>query len=113
MGEIVRDVFIVLFSLTGVFFFIGGTVGLLRCPDLYARLHPSTKCDTLGACSIVLALIVHAGFSFVTLKLVAVVFFLLLSSATCGHAIGRSALKSRIVPWHKPGVKPWPLKENP
>jgi len=112
LGEYVRDAFIVLFSLTGLFFFVGGTVGLLRCPDLYTRLHPSTKCDTLGACSILLALIIHAGFSFVTLKLLAVAFFLLLSSATCGHAIGRSAFRSGVVPWHKPGVKPWPTEEE-
>ena len=109
MGRYVQDGFTVFFCMTGLLFFVGGTVGLLRCPDLYARLHPSTKCDTLGACSIVLALIIQAGFSFVTLKLLAVVFFLLLSSATCGHAIGRSALRTRVVPWHKPGVKPWPL----
>lgn len=112
MGKIVLNAFIVLFSLTGIFFFVGGIVGLLRCPDFYARLHPSTKCDTLGACAFVLALCLKAGFSFVTLKLLAVVFFLLLSSATCGHAIGRSGFRSRIVPWHKPGVRPWPLEEG-
>jgi multicomponent Na+:H+ antiporter subunit G len=112
MAKVVQYSFVVAFSLTGLFFFIGGTVGLLRCPDLYARLHPSTKCDTLGACSIILALIILAGFSFVTLKLLAVAFLLLLSSATCGNAIGRSAFKRRVVPWHKPGVKPWPLEED-
>lgn len=112
MGEYVRDAFIVLFSLTGLFFFVGGTVGLLRCPDLYARLHPSTKCDTLGACSVILALCLRAGLSFPVLKLLAIAFFLLLSSATCGHAIGRSAFRSGVVPWHKPGVKPWPIREE-
>jgi len=109
LGKEVQYAIIVFFSLTGVFFFIAGTVGLLRCPDLYARLHPSTKCDTLGACSIILALCIYSGFSFVTLKLLAIAFFLLLSSATCGHSIGRSAFRNHIVPWHKPGVKPWPL----
>lgn len=112
MADNVRDAFSILFCLTGVFFFVGGTVGLLRCPDLYARLHPSTKADTLGACSIILALIIQAGASFVTLKLLLVAFFLLLSSATCGHAIGRSAYRTGIVPWHKPGVKPWTIEEE-
>jgi len=112
VGEIILDALTVLFSLTAVFFFVGGTVGLLRCPDLYARLHPSTKCDTLGACSAILALCLQAGASFVTLKLLAVAFFLLLSSATCGHAIGRSAFRRRVVPWHKPGVTPWPPVEE-
>jgi len=112
LAEVVRDSLTVIFCCTGIVFLLGGTVGLLRCPDLYARLHPSTKCDTLGACSVALALILQAGFSFVTLKLLAVVFFLMLSSAVCGHSIGRSAFMNRIVPWHKPGVTPWPLEDE-
>ncbi len=113
MAETVRDALVVLFCAAGILFFVGGTVGLLRCPDLYARLHPSTKCDTLGACSVTFALMVYSGPTFDSLKLLAVVFFLMLSSATCGHAIGRSAFRTRVVPWHKPGVEPWPPEEEP
>lgn len=97
------------FALVGVVFFIGGTVGLLRCPDLYSRLHPATKCDTVGACSITLALALQTGLDMAVFKLIAVVFLLLLTSAPSGHAIGRSAFKSRVVPWHKRGVRPWPM----
>ncbi len=112
MAGAVRNTLTVAFGLTGLYFFVVGTVGLLRCPDLYARLHPSTKCDTLGACSVTLALMIQTGFSMVTLKLLSVVFFLLLSSAVCGHAIGRSAFRTRVEPWHKEGVKPWPLEDE-
>jgi len=108
LAEAVRNGFAVLFCLTGVLFFVGATVGLLRCPDLYARLHPSTKGDTLGVCSVILGLCVYSGFTMITLKLVVVVFFLLLSSAVCGHSIGRSAFRSGVEPWHKAGVVPWP-----
>ncbi len=111
MAEVVRNVLVAALCCSGIVFFLGGTVGLLRCPDLYARLHPSTKCDTLGACSVILALIILSGFSMVVLKLLAVTFFLMLSSAVCGHAIGRSAFKSGVVPWHKPGVEPLPPME--
>lgn len=34
--------------LGGLFFFLSGTVGLLRFPDAYSRLHAVTKADTLG-----------------------------------------------------------------
>lgn len=104
------NILIVIFSALGVLFFLGGTVGILRFPDVYTRLHPATKSDTLGACSIIIALCIYSGVSADTLKLVIIIFFLLLSSATCGHAIGRSGLKHNIVPWHKPGVKPLPLE---
>lgn len=36
------------FLLGGVFFFLAGTVGVLRFPDVYSRLHAVTKADTLG-----------------------------------------------------------------
>ncbi|MBU1669796.1 MAG: monovalent cation/H(+) antiporter subunit G [Actinobacteria bacterium] len=108
----VRNTLSVIFGLIGLYFFVVGTTGLLRCPDLYSRLHPSTKCDTLGACSVTLALMIQTGFTMVTLKLLAIVFFVLLSSAVCGHAIGRSAFRTRVVPWHKAGVRPWPLEDE-
>lgn len=101
MVSIVNDVLVLALFAIGFMFFVGGTVGLLRCPDLYARLHPATKCDTLGACSITLALSIEAGFDFAVLKLVLVIFLLLLTSAPSGHAIGRSAWLSGIRPWTK------------
>lgn len=108
MGSIVLDVLTIVLCLSGLVFFIGGTVGLLRFPDLYSRLHPATKGDTLGAMLIVLALCFQAGISLVTLKLIVIVGFLLLSSSTCAHAISRSAFTCRVVPWHREEVDPWP-----
>ena len=95
------DIIAVIFVSIGTVFFIIGTTGLLRMPDLYTRLHPATKCDTLGACSVMIGLAVHGGLTFATLKLLVIVFFLLISSATCGHAIGRSAFVRGIMPWRK------------
>lgn len=63
-------------------------------PDVFSRLHPSTKCDTLGAGSTLLAMIIYGGWSSDIPRLVAIGFFLLISSATCGHAIARCALKN-------------------
>jgi multicomponent Na+:H+ antiporter subunit G len=95
------DIIAVIFISIGAVFFVIGTTGLLRMPDLYSRLHPSTKCDTLGACSVMIGLAVYSGATLSTLKLIVIIFFLLISSATCGHAIGRSALKRGIQPWRK------------
>jgi multicomponent Na+:H+ antiporter subunit G len=91
----------VIFCCTGTFFFLLGTTGLLRMPDIFSRLHPTTKCDTLGACSVVIGMAVYSGWSWDLVKLVLIASFLLLSSATCGHAIGRSALKRDIGYWKK------------
>ena len=50
----------VLFWAAGGFFFIAGTVGLLRFPDLYCRLHAVTKADTLGLGCVVAGLALRA-----------------------------------------------------
>jgi multicomponent Na+:H+ antiporter subunit G len=105
-----RDVLTVIFAAVGACFFIGGTVGLLRCPDLYSRLHPATKCDTVGAISIIVAMAIQIGLDMAVLKLLVVISLLLLTSAPSGHAIGRSAFKNGVVPWHEEGVKPWPIE---
>ena len=97
IGDIAAAVLIV----TGAVFFVIGTTGLLRLPDLYSRIHVCTKSDTMGGCSILLGLAVYGGFSAASLKLLLVAFFLLLSSATCGHAIGRSAYIRGLAAWRK------------
>lgn len=110
MSNVIVNALTVAFGLTGVLFFIGGTVGLLRCPDLYSRLHPATKCDTVGSCSITIALALQIGLDLALFKIMVVILLLLITSAPSGHAIGRSALKTGVMPWHKKGVIPWPLK---
>lgn len=96
-----RDIVAAAFCCIGTFFFLLGTTGLLRMPDIFTRLHPSTKCDTLGACSVIVGMAIYSGWSWDLAKLILIACFVLLSSATCGHAIGRSALKRDIPYWRK------------
>ncbi len=96
-----REAVAAVFCCVGTFFFVVGTTGLLRMPDLFSRLHPVTKCDTLGACSVLVGMAVYTGFSWELPKLAVMMLFLLLSSATCGHAMGRAALKQGLMPWKR------------
>ena len=54
---------------SGVFFMIVTTIGLLRLPDFYARLHAVSKTETLGLVLIMVGLGMHAGASLVFVKL--------------------------------------------
>ena len=99
--NLIIDIAVLLLLLIGCFFFLAGTIGVLRLPDIYARLHPSTKCDTLGAGSVLLAMAIYSGWSGDIYRLFIIGFFLFVSSATCGHAIGRSAVKSGIACFKK------------
>jgi multicomponent Na+:H+ antiporter subunit G len=93
----------VVLCVTGAFFFLVGTLGILRLPDFYTRTHAATKCDTVGACSILLGLAMLQGLDVVALKLVALAALILLSSPTAGHALARAAYRTGLVPWQRPG----------
>ena len=85
----------------GVLFFCIGTLGLLRFPDAYCRIHATTKCDTFGAGSILLALALYDLFSFNTLKLVLIMALIFAYSPTAGHLLARVAFRKGMVPWRK------------
>ena len=74
----------------GAFFFLAGTLGVLRFPDSLTRLHALTKADNLGLGLVVLGLLPHAGSVAGGLKLVCVWLLVLLSGATAGQLIARA-----------------------
>src|SRR5580704_6460232 len=75
----------------GVFFFLAGTVGLLRFPDPLTRLHALTKADNLGLGLIVLGLLPQAHGPVDALKLVTVWLLVQLAGATVSQLIAREA----------------------
>ena len=87
--------------LAGAFFFLAGTVGLLRFPDVYNRLHALTKADNLGLGLIVLALMLQAGSWTVALKLLLIWVLVLLAGSSAAHLISGSALRDRVPLWER------------
>lgn len=84
--------------LGGGFFGIVGGIGLLRFPDLFTRLHAAGVTDTLGAALILIGLMLQAGASLVTVKLVLILFFGLFTSPTATHALAKAALHGKLKP---------------
>ena len=84
-----------------IIFFVAGTVGLLRFPDLYSRLHALTKADNLGLGLIVLALMLQAESWGDVFKLGLVWFMVLAASATVCFLIGNEALSRGQQPWKR------------
>jgi multicomponent Na+:H+ antiporter subunit G len=85
------DIFTVLSVSAGAFFFLAGTVGLLRFPDALTRLHALTKADNLGLGLVVLGLLPRAEGPLGALKLVAVWLLAQLAGATVTQLIARIA----------------------
>jgi len=78
----------------GAFFYLAGTVGLLRFPDTLTRLHALTKADNLGLGLVVLGLLPHAGGVPGMLKLITIWLLVMLSSADAGQLIARAARRA-------------------
>jgi multicomponent Na+:H+ antiporter subunit G len=85
----------------GAFFFLAGTIGLLRFPDVYSRLHALAKADNLGLAFVLLGLALQADSLATALKLMLIWPLVLLASAGVGFAIARRAYKLGIKPWRK------------
>lgn len=80
-------------------FFLAGTVGLLRFPDLYTRLHALTKADNLGLGLVVAGLAVQAESWAAVGKLALIWLLVLVASAFACHLVARAALRRGIAPW--------------
>ncbi|MGE0593954.1 MAG: monovalent cation/H(+) antiporter subunit G [Vicinamibacterales bacterium] len=87
---------------SGAFFFAAGTVGLLRFPDVYTRLHALTKADNFGLGLMLTGLAISAGSWFVALKLLVIWLLVMFASTTACHLIARAALDLGIPPWRRP-----------
>ena len=86
-----RDGLSILFIVAGAFFYLAGTVGLLRFPDAYTRLHALTKADNLGLALVVIGLLPQMHSVLAALKVVLVWLLVLLSSAAVSQLIARAA----------------------
>ncbi len=82
----------------GSVFVVIGAVGLLRMPDIYTRLHAASLIETLGAGCLLLGLMLQAGATLVTLKLVAIFLLFLFTAPVATHAVAQAALHQDIQP---------------
>jgi len=87
------------FLLIGALFFLAGTIGLLRFPDVYTRLHVLAKVDNLGLGFVLLGLLPQAESLAAAAKLVLVWMLALTASALASFLIARRARRREIAPW--------------
>ena len=92
--SVLLDLISVLLVTAGAFFFLAGTVGLLRFPDVLTRLHALTKADTLGLGMVVLGLLAQVSSFTAGLKLVFIWLLVLVSAASASQLIALKARRS-------------------
>lgn len=79
---------------------IGG-IGVLRMPDFYTRVHAASLTDTMAALALFTGMMLQSGFTLATIKLAAIMVFLLLTGPTATYALVNAALLSG----QRPGAK--------
>ncbi|MGY0694306.1 monovalent cation/H(+) antiporter subunit G [Virgibacillus sp. FSP13] len=98
--SIILNILVVFLILAGSFFMLSGSIGVIRFPDVYTRLHAATKASTLGISGILIGafLFLYVEHSLVSGKLLLAIVFTLITAPVSGHMISRAA--------HRSGVKP-------
>lgn len=101
------NILVTLLLICGLVFFLGGSVGIIRYPDFYSRLHPAGKLDTGGL------VVTMSAFALYTLKpmtpaafltaakLMLIVVFVFITSPTAIHAIVDAGVRAGLAPWEK------------
>jgi len=107
--DMLQAVVVGVLVVTGTFFLLVGTIGLLRLPNVYNRLHATSKATTLGAASLFLAGFAYFGPRGAGLTSLVGIVFLFLTAPTGAHMISRSAQKIGV-PFVE-GVS-WPASED-
>ena len=97
----VIDLFTSILILTGAFFFLAGTVGLLRFPDVYTRLHALTKADNVGLGLLVAGLALQMESWTAVGKLLLIWLLVLLAGASVAYLIASVARQRGIKIWRR------------
>jgi multicomponent Na+:H+ antiporter subunit G len=87
------ELFALLSIFSGLFFFLSGSVGLLRLPDLFCRLHALAKADNVGLALIALGVMLIDGNPVNALKIALLWLLVMAASSVASHLIARNALR--------------------
>ena len=101
------NIIVIFLIISGLVFFTGGAVGIIRFPDFYSRLHPAGKLDTMGSLFLMIAFALFnlhhfsLGALLTSLKIILILIFIFLASPTAIHAIVDAGVRAGLGPWSK------------
>ena len=106
MIDLILEVLSWISILGGLFFMIVGTIGVVRMPDVYTRLHAAGMTDTMGAGLLLLGMCFQAGLTLVLVRLILIYAFLLFTSPIINNALASAALSGGLEPYTVPADRP-------
>ena len=108
------EVVVSLLLLVGLVFTFAGSLGLLRLPDIFCRLHATGKSSTLGVSAIVLASFLYFSVSEAgpSIKELLTIVFVFLSGPVGAHMIARAAYRSQVPLHERTVIDEWKMIEE-
>lgn len=97
----IRTIITGIFVAMGCFLLIVASIGVVRLPDFYSRMHAAGKADTMGQTLILVGLIIYAGFSLVSIKLIIIMGLIYIINPTATHFLAKAAYVRGVKPWSK------------
>ncbi len=98
MTETVLDILSWILLGSGSFFYVVGSIGLLRMPDVFTRMHATSVSDTFGAFLMLVGMMLQVEPSLVTLRLIIIIAIILYTGPVATHALARAARHAGIKP---------------
>ena len=94
-----RELIAALFLLSGLVFFVGSAIGMLRLPDFYSRIHASGNSETLGCTLSFIGLMIYEGPTLTAAKMAFVFLLVFMANPIGSHILSKAAYKSGHPVW--------------
>jgi multicomponent Na+:H+ antiporter subunit G len=99
------EIITIIFAVLGVFFTLVSSIGLVRLPDLYTRVHAAGKAGTLGIVGLLLAVgIYYSSNLTIVIRMIALIAFFFITAPVAAHMLDRAAYLTGVKPM--PGTTP-------
>ncbi|MBO6719128.1 MAG: monovalent cation/H(+) antiporter subunit G [Rhizobiaceae bacterium] len=85
--------------IVGAAFALVATIGIVRLPDIYSRMHAASKAGTVGSGAMLIALAVFSDDPATTLRAIAAVAFLMLTAPVSAHLLAKAAYSAGYRLW--------------
>lgn len=88
--------------ISGTFFILVAAMGIVRMPDLYLRMHASTKAGTVGISFLLLAVGIFYNDVSVSSRILGIILFVFITAPVAAHILGKVMIKKGYQFWRNP-----------
>lgn len=97
----IKEILISFFVVTGSLFILVASIGLLRMPDIYTRMHAATKATSWGIMLILFGVMIYYPSLGIIMKSLLIIIFLYLTTPVAANLLGKTSLEMGLPVWLK------------